>query len=170
MNVKFFALVLGGILSFGLNIRVDAKPPDTSVVTGNTGFAADLYGKLQTQKGNLFFSPYSISTALAMTYGGARGETAHQMARTLHFDLPEGKLAPAFVDLASGLDAVQAEGHVRLAVANSLWPQAGYKFRRDYLDLCGKSGRWIIWEIQRARGKRSMDGWRQRPTAKSLIC
>ena len=54
----------------------------SSVVDGNSQFALDLYGKLRSQPGNLFFSPNSISTALAMTYAGARGETAQQMARS----------------------------------------------------------------------------------------
>jgi serine protease inhibitor len=59
-----------------------------TTVAGNTDFALTLYGKLKDDqnatapKGNLFFSPYSISTALAMTYGGARGETQKQMADT----------------------------------------------------------------------------------------
>jgi len=62
----------------------------------NNAFAVDLYQKLRTQDGNLFFSPYSISVALAMTYAGARGETETQMASTMHFDLPQERLHPAF--------------------------------------------------------------------------
>src|ERR1700723_1607982 len=50
----------------------------------NSAFAFDLYDQLSGTEGNLFFSPYSVSTALAMTYGGARGETESQMAKTLH--------------------------------------------------------------------------------------
>ena len=56
-----------------------------SLVEGNTAFALDLYGQLKANPGNLFFSPYSISTALAMTYAGARGETEKQMGQVLHF-------------------------------------------------------------------------------------
>lgn len=139
MRTKFFALIVGGVLACGLNVRAGMPSADEqNVIAGNTEFATDLYAKLRTQDGNLFFSPYSISTALAMTYGGARGETAEQMATALHFDLPEGELAPAFGELQGGLNAVQSEGYVQLAVANSLWPQAGYKFRQDYLDLCDK--------------------------------
>ena len=51
-----------------------------SVVEGNNKFALELYQKLQCQQGNLFLSPYSISTALAMTYAGAKCQTAEQMA------------------------------------------------------------------------------------------
>jgi serpin B len=140
MKTNFFALIFSVGLSWCLSIRAGTLPSSNmqKIVASNTEFATDLYGQLRTQEGNLFFSPYSISTALAMTYGGARGETAKQMARTLHFDLPEGELAPAFGEMESGLNAVQSKGQVRLAVANSLWPQAGYKFRQDYLDLCEK--------------------------------
>jgi len=54
-----------------------------TLVTGNSAFAFDLYQTLREEDGNLFYSPYSISLALAMTYAGARGETAQQMADTL---------------------------------------------------------------------------------------
>jgi len=109
-----------------------------SAVTGNTAFALDLYAKLRAQEGNLFLSPYSISTALAMTYGGARGETEKQMAKALHFDLPQEQLHPAFAALEAGLAQVQQKGKVKLSIANSLWPQKGYAFLPDYLDLCKK--------------------------------
>jgi serpin B len=106
------------------------------VVTGNTEFASDLYGKLKEQPGNLFLSPYSISMALAMTYGGARGDTEAQMAKALHFMVPQAELHPSFAQLQAALDAVQKKGKVKLAVANSLWPQKEYKFLPDYLELC----------------------------------
>ena len=56
-----------------------------SLSSGNNAFALDLYQRLQDQSGNIFFSPYSISSALAMTYAGADGDTAAEMAETLHF-------------------------------------------------------------------------------------
>jgi len=86
-------------------------------------------------QGNLFFSPYSISTALAMTYGGARGETATQMAQALHFSSPQDKLPPAFAQLAAHLNAAQGENKVTLAIANSLWPSDRYKFLDAYTGL-----------------------------------
>src|SRR5580658_6647385 len=62
------------------------SPGVKSVVDANTAFAVDLYQQLRTQPENLFFSPYSISTALAMTWAGARGQTETDMAKALHFD------------------------------------------------------------------------------------
>src|ERR1039457_5860751 len=88
------ALVLSGVLLGCSSIaHVGESSIDTrKAVAGDTEFAVHLYGKLRTREGNVFFSPYSISTALAMTYGGARGETEKQMAQTLHFNLPPDKL------------------------------------------------------------------------------
>jgi serpin B len=137
--MKTKCIILSGVLSCSLMVQAGMSSPGVQkVVAENTGFAVDLYAKLRAQDGNLFFSPYSISTALAMTYAGARGQTADQMARTLRFDLPPDELHPAFAALADGLNAVQSQGQVKLAIANSLWPQEGYIFRPDFLDLCQK--------------------------------
>ncbi|MCU0723283.1 MAG: serpin family protein, partial [Planctomycetes bacterium] len=62
----------------------DAEDADVAaVVAGNTGFACDLYAKLRETPGNLFVSPFSVSTALAMTLAGARGGTEAEMAKVL---------------------------------------------------------------------------------------
>src|SRR5438045_3990371 len=73
--------------------------PTQPLVHGNTEFALDLYARLAQEKGNLFFSPYSISSALAMTYDGARGNTAAEMQKVLHFPFGRQALNPAFADL-----------------------------------------------------------------------
>jgi len=114
-------------------------PSVAAVASNNTAFACDLYAQLKTQDGNLFFSPYSVSTALAMTYAGARGETAAQMAKALHFSLPQAELHPAFAALAAQMNAVQTAGHVKLSIANSLWPYKTYPFLEDYLALVKKN-------------------------------
>ena len=60
-----------------------------ALVEGSSGFSIDLYRTLvESEEGNLFFSPYSISLTLAMAYAGARGETEVQMADVFRFDLP----------------------------------------------------------------------------------
>ena len=106
-----------------------------TLVQDNTRFAIDLYHALRAEDGNLFFSPYSISTALAMTYAGARGNTAQEMAQALHFSLPQADLHAAFAELDAALTEIQAAGNVELGVANSLWPQQGYPFLDAYLAL-----------------------------------
>ena len=106
-----------------------------ALVRGNTEFALDLYQKLRIVEDNLFFSPYSISTALAMTYAGARGNTEAQMAKALHFTLDQKQLHPAFASLEARLKIVQERGHIQLKVANRLWPQVGYPFLEEFLAL-----------------------------------
>jgi serpin B len=135
-------LILGILVivsaGFALASRGQGVPTaaETNIVAGNTTFAINLYHQLPSREGNLFFSPYSISTALAMTYGGARGETAKQMAQALQFNLPDNELHPAFAALHAELNQIQRKGQVQLSVANSLWPQSGFEFRREYLNLC----------------------------------
>src|SRR5271157_4055208 len=103
------------------------------VVESNNAFAVELYSQLRNQSGNLFFSPESISTALAMTYAGARGDTASEMTKTLHFTLPPEWLHPAMGALLSDLNA--AHNGYQLRVANALWAQQGYTFLDDFLKL-----------------------------------
>ncbi len=107
-----------------------------ALVEGNTAFAADLYQELRGTDGNLFFSPYSISTALAMTYAGARGETATQMAETLHFTLPQEELHPAFNALNLALEPGEeaSDEEFVLHIANSLWAEKEYDFREAFLE------------------------------------
>ncbi|MFP3899070.1 MAG: serpin family protein [Dehalococcoidia bacterium] len=127
------------------------EPRDTSpeisqedlalLVQGNTAFAFDLYQALREQDGNLFYSPHSISVALAMTYAGARGLTGDQMAETLHFLLDQEKLHPAFnwldLELATRGEGAQGKDDqgFRLNVVNAIWGQKDYSFLSDFLDV-----------------------------------
>ena len=123
-------------------------------IRGNVGFALDLLGVLREQQDapNLFVSPYSVSVAMAMTYAGARGTTAEEMADALHYALEGDDLHAAFGALAAeferrNADGKQASGRVmtkreedagpafELITANSAWGQEGYPFRQAYLDL-----------------------------------
>jgi serpin B len=112
------------------------------LVSANSSFAFDLYRFLNSaEKSNLFYSPYSISSALAMTYAGAKGDTATQMASTLHFNSLGDALPSAFKSLAGTLDNQGKMGNTdvfRLNVANALWGQKDYPFLPDYLDLVNK--------------------------------
>ncbi|EDN68409.1 Proteinase inhibitor I4, serpin [Beggiatoa sp. PS] len=103
------------------------------MVEGNTTFALDLYEQLRKDKGNLFFSPYSLSTALAMTYAGARGNTEKQMSQALHFPPNQIQLHPAFFHLQQQINASQTENEaVELRIANALWSQKGYELVADF--------------------------------------
>lgn len=118
------------------NGTVDADA-NQKVAAMNNAFALDLYGRLSSGTGNQFFSPTSIQTALAMTWAGARGETAQQMAHTLHLDAEPD----AGVKLGSFLRALNeagSKGGYELSVANALWGLIGYPFTPAYLQQVEK--------------------------------
>ena len=115
------------------------------LVEGNSVFTFDLYQALKEEDGNLFYSPYSISLALAMTYAGAHGETAQQMADTLQFLLDHDKLHPAFnwldAELAGrgeGAKGKDGEGF-RLNIVNAIWGQKNYEFLSGFLDVLAEN-------------------------------
>lgn len=118
---------------------VAAKPGAVSaadqaeVTKGNNAFALDLYGHLRDQKGNLFFSPESISTVFAMADAGARGPTAAEMARVFHFTLPPDRLHPAMGALLADMNAPHPGYELR--VADALWAQQDARFLPNYLQL-----------------------------------
>jgi serpin B len=115
------------------------------LVEGNSAFAFELYQALKGKDGNLFYSPHSISLALAMTYAGARGETAQQMADTLQFMLKQDRLHPAFnwldAELASrGEGAAGKDGEgFRLNIVNAIWGQKDYEFLINFLDVLAEN-------------------------------
>ena len=116
---------------------MDAADPVAALVQGNNAFALDLYAQLSQGDGNRFISPFSISTALAMTYAGAQDETALQIAKALRFKLPPSQLHPAFHKLITelhGRNATQVApdrpADVQLFTANALWTQAGERILR----------------------------------------
>ena len=120
------------------------------VAQGNNGFAVELYRQLRTGEGNLFFSPYSISTALALAYAGARGRTQEQMAEVLCLPTsadglrkrgtsgepmtPE-QFAQAFGRIIQDLNARGGQGKYELRVANALWGQKDYEFLKPFIRL-----------------------------------
>jgi serpin B len=110
----------------------------SALVVGNNQLAVNLFGQLSTAAngGNLFFSPFSISGALAMMYGGSAGSTAQQMAQVLQFPADPADLAPAFGALECELQANAAgpDGG-QLDIANELFGQVGFTFEPSFLSL-----------------------------------
>jgi serpin B len=119
------------------NTQMRNSEETQAITAAGNRFAFDLYGQLRSREsGNLFFSPASISTALAMTYAGAEGVTEDEMASVLHLDLAEARVHRAF---ASFLSMLKASGEpYELTVANRLWGQVGYDFLPEYLTTTRK--------------------------------
>jgi serpin B len=119
-------------------LRNPQAPTDDvqAYTAGHNAFGLMLYNQLRNNDGNLFFSPYSVAQALTMISAGARGDTAQQMAQTLHSAFPQARLHPAAnaLDLALSSRGAGQEGF-RLEIANSIWGQRDYAFQPEFLDL-----------------------------------
>ena len=146
---------------------------EAMVAEGNNKFALALYDKLRAEKGNLFFSPYSISTALAMAYAGAKGQTQTQMAEAMRFpvrvkDVNECKFHSVFGQIIKSLNTRGAEGSYELAVANALWGQKGYSFLKEYLQLVETNYGGGLNEVDFAgdteAARQTINNWVQRKT------
>ena len=147
-----------------VNDVVEPPPPEVppedlaALVEGNNQFALDLYKKLaETEKGNLFFSPYSISSALAMTYAGARGQTAEEMAKVLHFTLPQQKLHAALGGLTKSLQTAGKNRRYQLNIANSIWAQRGMQLVPEFLDITKDSYGACVREVDFANSDAARD-------------
>ena len=112
----------------------------STLASDNAAFAFAAYHQLIASNDNLVFSPTSISIALAMTYAGAAGATASEMAQALHFTLPPARLHPAFNALDQALASRGAGylggdgGAMRVRIVNALWAEQAYSFKPDFLD------------------------------------
>ena len=136
ISIGLILVVLCGFLS-GCAVNAEQKDDSeatpekvSAVVNANNEFAFDLYSKYKDEKeGNIFFSPYSISTAMAMTYEGARGQTAKEIQSVFHF--PEESIRrPGFARLYNEINKKDKE--YQLSTANALWAQEDYKFLDEY--------------------------------------
>lgn len=125
------------------NISPDVPSSDAKILQqGSTAFAFDFYHQVNGDGGNLVYSPYSITLAMAMLSAGAGGETASQIAGTLHFTLPPDRFHPALNALSLDLAQRPAQSKkidknnpMQLNIANAVWGQQDYTFEKAYLDL-----------------------------------
>jgi serpin B len=119
----------------GTNVSGPVSGSAQDVVDANNRFACDLYSQLATDpeyaESNLFFSPYSLSSALAITYEGARGTTADEIGSVLHFPEENAVMREGFAEIDAGLNAGD-ESYTR-RTANALWAEATHPFLPEYI-------------------------------------
>ncbi|MGD0813231.1 MAG: serpin family protein [Verrucomicrobiota bacterium] len=128
------------LISFGIGLAASARSSETkSLVEGNTAFAFDLYARLSGTPGNMFFSPYSISTCLAVTYAGARGNTETQMSQVLHFSNDQPQLHSSFGELQRQLNKAEEQKGIQLDIANALWVQKGHPLIPAFLEIASNN-------------------------------
>jgi serine protease inhibitor len=126
--------------------NTDSVPLDTILTAAENinDFALSLYNQISSDSGNIFFSPYSIHIALAMTYAGARTQTEQEMAETLNFTLGQEMTHNSLNALDSRLvspDSGGGDADFLFRTANSIWGQTGMPFSQLFLDtLAGNYG------------------------------
>ncbi|MCE5338956.1 MAG: serpin family protein, partial [Methanomicrobiaceae archaeon] len=147
ISILALALIVAGLGAVGTAPQNATPNPggpvaeDTSnVATGNNRFAFDLYRRLATDPahagGNLFFSPYSISSALAITREGACGTTADEIESVLHLPVNETLRRAGFAAIDAALN--HGSGNYTLRTANALWAEETYSFLPDYIDVAAR--------------------------------
>lgn len=157
-----------------------------TLVGGANDLAIALYDQLRTESAsNLLASPVSITTALAMAYAGARGETRSQMRESLHYRLDDQTLHSAFnglqrelnargeavdpEDLPSNYEAEDDPVPFQLSLINAVWGQTGYPFEEDYLDVLsdhyGGGLREVDYSAEPAAARTTINDWVKEQTA-----
>jgi serine protease inhibitor len=132
-----YSLFVAALLNTSVSANPSAFDLVNKVVTANNKFAFDCYAKLKPNT-NIFFSPYSISTALAMTYLGARGNTRTQISQTLHFPKNQNELDTAFYHLINLINQASKHKNISIHTANSIWAQKDYPLRAAFTDALNK--------------------------------
>lgn len=140
---KWLHFVLLGILLLTPTFALSWDGGRSDISETNNNFAFDLYKVVvRDSDENVLFSPYSISQAGAMLYGGARTDTASQMSATLHYTLDPNELAQRYTAAneslskqGANLPPDQVDARFQLNIVNGIWAQQGYGFSADYLDL-----------------------------------
>ncbi|MCD4706239.1 MAG: serpin family protein [Candidatus Sabulitectum sp.] len=144
LSTGFLAAVSGCLAEENLTVpeiqSISDEQAADILIRGNNEFALDLYTEIcdMPEAGNIFFSPYSISSALGMTYSGARGQTALDMAEALHFTLPANGINRAFHSITETLNSGSLHGAesgepFTLAISNGLWVQNGFKLLDEFV-------------------------------------
>jgi serpin B len=149
-SVVVIATVLAGCTGVQDAASPEPTPPagedipeaggNDSVAAGNNRFAFDLYQELRNDPAyaeeNLFFSPYSISSALAITYEGARGRTADEIRAVFHLPADDTVRREGFRAIDAGIN--RADAGYTLRTANALWAEETYPFLQDYIETAGR--------------------------------
>jgi serine protease inhibitor len=159
----FWAGCPGSALSTGPDAQQE------SFAQANNEFALALYASLSNQEGNLFLSPYSLSSTLAMVYAGARRSTAKQMARTLHVSLDSARSLTVFGDMIRDIRDRGRKQQYEFALANALWVNKGQELLPEYRDLVNTAFEGGIREVDFGSSpeacKRFINAWAEKQTS-----
>jgi len=124
------------VLSLSQDKKLDPESDVNNVVNSSNQFAFDLYSNLKGEKGNIFFSPYSLSTAMAMAYEGARGQTAEEIRQVFHYPDDINVLRRGYTETINQIN--KKDKKYELRTANALWAQKSYPFSPEYFKTVEK--------------------------------
>ncbi|MCK4514922.1 MAG: hypothetical protein KAU31_06670, partial [Spirochaetaceae bacterium] len=136
--------------------------PGNLIVRGNTELAVDLYHRFAAQYDSFIFSPYSVYSALAVLYGGARGETADQIRSVLGISPEDDGFHDSLAQLQSELAGRGADGQVELGIGTALWSQNRYPLLPEYVELVEGYGAEITgvdYQNDAARVRDAINAW-----------
>ena len=172
-TLAFLAIVFAdAFMESAMSKTESDKTVVSATVEGNAAFALDLYAKLKTKKGNFLFSPYSVSTAFALTYAGARGNTAKQMSNALRFALDGEQLHAAFSQLEDRLNAIQKRKAIEVNLANALWVHKEYAFLKKFLKIAKRRYKaradYADFTTAYERAREKINAWVERQTNKKI--
>jgi serpin B len=148
------------ILFVLLTLIVNAQSSNETV-SGNNTFAFEFYRTLFSVNENTFISPYSISSALAMTYAGAKNETERQMKNVMHYYIDQSNTHQGFFDINTSLEKSAKNPGMKLSVANALWKKENFQFKKDFLDLAKKYYDAAIYPL---KGAKQINDWADKKT------
>jgi len=106
------------------------------IIEGNNKFAFDLYFNLKDKEGNIFFSPFSISSAFLICYEGSRGNTKKEIEDAFGFPSKEEIRRPNFAEILNEIN--KKDKKYILNTANALWIQKDYKILNEYKEIVKK--------------------------------
>lgn len=163
----------------GHNGSAEARSESRIVITGDAirvagasnRFAFDLYRRARTREGNFFLSPASITTAMAMTYAGAAGNTREEMAKVLHFT-PEMPVDAGYATFVALLNSAGDQNGYTLSTANKLWSAAGYRMEASFLTLTREQYQAQVETIDFGRAQEAratINGWVKRQTHDKIV-
>jgi len=137
----------------------------TRTVKKNNKFSFELFKEIFTKDSNSFISPYSISSALAMTYAGAKGNTEKQMAAVLHYELNQIKTHTGFNLLNTYFKSYASDSSIILSIANAIWKDENWHFNQEYLDLTNKYYQASIYPL---KGAKEINTWVKKETRNKI--
>lgn len=145
---------------------------DYDIIYENSSFAFELFQQNKETTKNILLSPFSISSALAMTYAGAKGETERQMSKTLHFSLSQPQVHEGFRNLMAGIYPSEEQSGSDLKIANALWVQEKYGFLDNYYKICqkyyGSGFNYMDFKNQPEKSRVKINDWVEENTNKKI--